>query len=199
VSDPNHIELNAQGIKALAHPLRVRLLALLRERGPSTATKLADLVGQSSGVTSYHLRQLAQNGFVEEADDLGNARDRWWRAIHRGSSLNGPAAREAPAESEAYLRAIAAFNAERVDRFLHELPSLPLEWDNSADLSDYSLRLTADETARLLRDMRQLIQSYRRDVPEEPAPEDAETVFVQTQIMPFLGRPHASQRTGAEA
>ena len=55
-----------RAIRALSHPLRVRLLDLLRFDGPSTATLLARRVGESSGATSYHLRQLARHGFIEE-------------------------------------------------------------------------------------------------------------------------------------
>ena len=51
--------LDASALKALAHPLRVRILDLLAERGPQTASSLAALIGESSGVTSYHLRALA--------------------------------------------------------------------------------------------------------------------------------------------
>src|SRR6478735_11898073 len=67
-------------LKALAHPLRVRLLGLLRTYGPSTATALARRVDQSSGVTSYHLRQLESSGFVVEDTERGNRRERWWKA-----------------------------------------------------------------------------------------------------------------------
>jgi DNA-binding transcriptional ArsR family regulator len=196
MTDPSHIQLTPQSIKALAHPLRVRLLWLLRERGPSTATRLAEIIGQSSGVTSYHLRQLAQHGFVIEDTERGNARDRWWKAAHRGSSVEAPAAREVPAETEVYMRAIAALYAERVDRWLYELPSLPQEWDDAADMSDYALRLTAEEAGNLLREMQRIIRSYRRDVPENPAPEGAEAVVLQMQLMPFIGLPTAAERTG---
>ncbi|MBU2662417.1 winged helix-turn-helix domain-containing protein [Actinoplanes bogorensis] len=74
-----------------AHPLRVRLLNLLRERGPSTASKLAELLGQSSGATSYHLRQLAAYGFVEDAG-CGTGRERWWQATSARTDLDAATA-----------------------------------------------------------------------------------------------------------
>src|SRR5689334_10789603 len=73
---------DVKAIRALAHPLRLRLLDLLRFEGPSTATKLAGLVGESSGATSYHLRMLAQYGYVEEAEATDN-RERWWKYRQR--------------------------------------------------------------------------------------------------------------------
>jgi DNA-binding transcriptional ArsR family regulator len=53
------VMLDPHNLRGLAHPLRVRLLGLLRSDGSSTATRLAERLGQSSGATSYHLRQLA--------------------------------------------------------------------------------------------------------------------------------------------
>jgi DNA-binding transcriptional ArsR family regulator len=179
--------MTPERIKALAHPLRVRLLWLLRERGPSTATRLAETLGQSSGLTSYHLRQLAQHGFVVEDTDRGNARDRWWRAAYRTSTMDAADARAVPEESEAYLRAISALHAERVDRWLAEIPTIPRAWDDAMDLSDYGLRLTPAEAADLLRELQDVIARYRRDLPDEPAPEGAEMVVLQLTLMPFLG------------
>ncbi|WP_051366215.1 helix-turn-helix domain-containing protein [Hamadaea tsunoensis] len=180
------INLSAQSLKGVAHPLRVRLLALLREEGPSTATRLAERIGQSSGVTSYHLRQLAVYGFVTDDAERGTGRERWWRAVHRGMSLDTPAAREAPAESEAYMRAVAAQYAERVDRWLYELPSMPEPWQEAIDLSNYWLRLTPEEGADLVTRVRALIGEYRRDDADEPVPDGMERVAVQVQVMPFV-------------
>src|SRR3712207_9501706 len=65
---------------------RSALLGLLRSEGPSTASKLGQRLGESSGSTSYHLRQLAALGFVEEVPGQGTARERWWRARHQNGS-----------------------------------------------------------------------------------------------------------------
>src|SRR4051794_33088457 len=75
--------LDAASLKALAHPLRLRLLRALRAHGPATSSGLGRRLGESSGATSYHLRQLARHGFVEEDTARGNGRDRWWRSVHR--------------------------------------------------------------------------------------------------------------------
>src|SRR5688500_20312710 len=57
---------DVRALRALAHPLRNRLLGQLRLHGPATASQLGRTVGESSGATSYHLRQLAAYGFVED-------------------------------------------------------------------------------------------------------------------------------------
>jgi len=183
--ESERIHLSAHTLKGIAHPIRVRLLGILRAEGPSTATKLAELIGQSSGVTSYHLRQLAQYGFVEEASELGNARERWWKASHRSTTLEAPAARQAPAESEAYMRAVATANAERIDRWLGEITAIPTEWDNAIGLNDYSLRLTAQEATEMLARLNEIVQGYRTYY-DEDVPAGAHRVDVQLNVMPII-------------
>src|SRR6201991_5338172 len=105
------IELDARTLRGLAHPLRVRILGLLRELGPATATTLAERLGQSTGATSYHLRILAQYGFVEDDPERNVGRERWWKAAHATTSID--LERDAPAvEAEGYLRAVAAQYAD---------------------------------------------------------------------------------------
>lgn len=75
------VRLGPHNLKGLAHPLRLQLLAALRQDGPATATLLAQRFNESTGATSYHLRQLARHGFIEP--DIAHAaggRERWWKA-----------------------------------------------------------------------------------------------------------------------
>ena len=186
MTTPDRIRLDPQTLRGVAHPLRVRLLGLLRQDGPSTASRLAERTGQSSGATSYHLRQLASYGFVVEEPALGAGRERWWRAVHRSSTMEAADVRSAPVEAEAYMRAVASEYADRVERWVGDLPALPTEWDQGATLSDWRLRLTADEAHRLLADLEAVIRSYRTDEPDGERPEGTERVILQLQLMPFL-------------
>lgn len=186
---PERQVLDPHNLRGLAHPLRVRLLGLLRDDGPSTATKLADRVGQSSGATSYHLRQLATYGFVvEDADHTGPGRERWWKAVSLRTELPGATAREASGEAEGFLRALAAEHFQQVDAFLSELPTIPAAWDESWALNDGLLRLTATEAKRFLRDVRDVVRRYRHELPgaEVDAPKGAERVVIQMQVLPRL-------------
>ena len=70
--------LGAAQLRALAHPIRFRILEVLRE-GPANSTVLARRLDESSGATSYHLRQLARFGLIEEDEAAGSGRERWWR------------------------------------------------------------------------------------------------------------------------
>jgi len=81
--------LDAAALKALAHPIRFQLVELLGEHGPSTASALGRQIGENSGSTSYHLRQLAAQHLIEEASELGSKRDRFWRVVPGGWTLEG--------------------------------------------------------------------------------------------------------------
>jgi DNA-binding transcriptional ArsR family regulator len=89
-------ELGPAALRALAHPLRIRILDLLPIRGPLTASKLGEIVGESSGSTSYHLRQLAKHGLVREVEGKGTARERWWERTPGGFSISN-AGKDSPA------------------------------------------------------------------------------------------------------
>ncbi len=79
--------LTPRRLRGLVHPIRLRLLTLLQEEGPATASQLGRRIGQSSGVTSYHLRILADRGFIDDDADRGNGRDRWWRSRYRTTAF----------------------------------------------------------------------------------------------------------------
>jgi DNA-binding transcriptional ArsR family regulator len=185
--EEKQIRLDATSLRGIAHPLRVRILGTLREYGPSTATRLAERLGQSTGATSYHLRQLAQYGFVIEEAGRGAGRERWWRAAHQRTIFDTRSVGEAAAETDAYLRGVAAAYAGRVDRWLGERPSLPAEWSQASTISDWSLWLTPTEAKELLEQLATLV-TRRPQRPQErgDAPAEARRVVIQLQVMPFV-------------
>ena len=73
--------IGAEALKAFAHPLRMAMYTALRNDGPATASMLGRALGESSGQTSYHLRQLERHGFVEDDPGHSGGRERWWRAV----------------------------------------------------------------------------------------------------------------------
>ncbi len=179
-------------MRGLAHPLRLRLRAELVERGPATATQLAARTGESSGATSYHLRQLASYGFVVDEPARGNGRERYWRAVHRASwfdlSLSELPEREVGAE---YLRAVASLYADRMVRFADSIGATPGElgagWGGSWDMSDWILHLDPGEAAELGRRFHELCAPYRQEADRPRA--GTRRVVVQFQIMPTAEEP----------
>jgi hypothetical protein len=173
VSDP-------RSLRGVAHPLRVRLLGLLRAYGPSTATRLAHLVGESSGATSYHLRQLAMYGFITEEPGRGAGRERWWRAVHRQTVLRPLPEGHNYAEVEGYLRAVAASYTDRIASWIGGLTTMPPEWANVGVLSDWHVRLSPQQARQLAEELRQLVERYQ----ELSTHAVVESVSVQVQVLP---------------
>ena len=160
-------------LRALAHPLRTGLLALLRSEGPSTASRLGQRLGESSGTTSYHLRQLAALGFVEEVTDQGTARERWWRALHRSTRwrtedlVDRPGGREVVEElthqSLSRQRRMLAAHAEQREE-------LEPAWRDAVSLNDWALHLSPEATAALTEELNGVLARWRaeREEPGQP-------------------------------
>ncbi|MEV5892602.1 ArsR/SmtB family transcription factor [Nonomuraea fuscirosea] len=187
MSDPDRsvVVLDAKGLRALAHPVRVQLVDLLRKHGPSTATRLAERLGVNSGTASYHLRRLGAAGFVEEDAERGNARERWWRSVHQMTRLSDEElARTEPEAVLAYMQSIVAMYGLRTQRAVNEMLTMPREWGNVLDLSSFALRLTPEEGRRLRGELEEVIARYRRDLPGEDGPEGSARVSVITQVLP---------------
>lgn len=156
------------GLKALSHPGRLRMLGLLRSEGPATATTLAARLGLNTGATSYHLRQLEKHGFVVEDEERGNGRDRWWRAAHTTTRTDlAPTTPEDHDTYEAYLHAVAVVYHERMLRSLEERQLLPAPWREIGDMSDWTLRLTPQRAEALVDAVHAMIDEYAED--DDPA------------------------------
>lgn len=181
------VDLDARSLRALAHPVRVQLLGELRKHGPSTATRLGERLGVSSGTASYHLRQLAGAGFVAEDTARGNARERWWRSEHHLTRMKGgDLVREEPEAAMTYIEAIEAANSEQLRGAVRNYPLLPPHWQEVFGLSDRAFRLTPAEAGELRRELEEIARRYRADVPEERAgaPAEAERVVLISYLLP---------------
>jgi predicted ArsR family transcriptional regulator len=179
--------VGARSLRGLAHPVRMRLLGILRVDGPSTATKLADRLGLASGATSYHLRQLAAYGFIVEDDTHGGGRERWWRAAHQATRLDmddlDDIAGDAGELTEVYLRSLAAVYRDQVERAINEWLTHPEPWRRAQGLHDFALRMTATELARFKEEVLELVSRYRLETGRSmDAPADSETVTVQFHV-----------------
>ena len=180
--------LDARSLRGLAHPLRMQLLDALRRGGPATASQLGERLGESSGATSYHLRQLASHGFVEDAPEHGKGRERWWRAVDQALFFDsaefegaGPEVRGA---AEFFLHEVANTHGRELSNWLSTRGDWPEGWARGSDMSDATLRLTPDLAAELVQKMHELINGYRDLVTDADTP-GAEQVRVHTHLFPL--------------
>jgi DNA-binding transcriptional ArsR family regulator len=171
-------------LRALAHPLRLRLLDQLRFAGPATATVLAGRLGQSSGATSYHLRQLAKYGFVEEDPGRGSRRERWWRHVpadFRFAPVSPPSGELRAASDD-----LARFQLDRDLRLLRGYLSQQERWPDWRDavlMSNSATHLTRAELAELGERLIEVVKRYSR--PAEARPPGAEPVALLMYGFPW--------------
>ena len=186
-------ELRLDQLKALTHPLRVALLKELRTNGPATATLLGTRLGESSGATSYHLRQLERHGFVEEAPDAGDGRERWWRPAFRGHRVEAARYLDDPehrAVLATYEANVADVYAGVAGEFLAHQDEWSRDWLEAVTMSDFRLRLTPKQLVRLMTVVEREIAKFER---YDSA--GAEAVSVLVQAFPRRARPFTEDGT----
>jgi predicted ArsR family transcriptional regulator len=154
------------------------LVGLLRTEGPLTATRAAELLGESSGTCSFHLRQLAKYGLVEEAGG-GTGREKPWRATTTTTDWDatGEGSPETAAATGLLNTVIAEQYFEQLARWLEASPGEPAEWQEAAMLGDRILYVTSAELDELRGRVRELMDEYfERQLRPELRPEGARLV-----------------------
>ena len=148
-------------LRAYAHPIRMKLVGLLRREGPHTATQAAEKVGESVPSCSFHLRQLAKYGLVERVPGA-DARERPWRATAHFTSWDSDSDDPEHAAAVDHLDAVVfARYAELVQAFLRRRQDEPREWQRVTGPSDYLVYVTPSELRELERRIDDLLEGYR--------------------------------------
>ena len=150
-----------RALRAYAHPVRMALVGLLRTEGPLTATRAAELLGESSGTCSFHLRQLAKYGLVEEAGG-GTGREKPWRATTTSTDWDaaGDGTPEGAAATGLLSSVIAEQYFEQLARWLEASPEEPGEWRQAAMLGNRVLYVTPAELEELNGRVRAMLDEY---------------------------------------
>jgi DNA-binding transcriptional ArsR family regulator len=180
------IELDAHGMRALAHPVRLAILTRLQQEGPQTATGLSQHVGASPSVTSWHLRHLAKHGLVRDAEALGNGRERWWEAASRGFRVvvDDEVGRRA---AQALRDAIDATEGDQVSDWRRDVePHLELEWLALSGQANTTILVTREELEQVEAAMEELLAPYvlRKDAPAVEVPDEARVVRIRRHVLP---------------
>jgi DNA-binding transcriptional ArsR family regulator len=171
--NPVHIRyersLSARELRGIAHPLRFRILELLRE-GPATASMLARELGESSGATSYHLRVLGSMKMIEELPDEGTRRERWWRRPDEVVLIESARAGD-PDYEAAGARMYEMFLArdeQAFERWLAVRERLPVELREAAFVGGINVYATEEELVELTQETLKLFDRFRRPAAERP-------------------------------
>jgi DNA-binding transcriptional ArsR family regulator len=188
LSDQGTYELqDVRALRALAHPLRGQLLASLRVDGPATASILGRRYGHSSANTSYHLRVLARDGFIEDDHERSHGRERWWRASHPTTTWSPATLEQDAATTEVareFLRRVGVDYARYFERWVDELGTWTPEWRDAALLTDRFLQLSPRQLANLTAEVDAVIARFAS---AEPDGDETAQVIAIVQAFPQRG------------
>ena len=178
--------LGAREVRALAHPLRLRMLESLADR-PATASMLARELGESSGATSYHLRALAAAGLILEDFDRRKGRERWWKRNPERVGLIS----SAPAEDPEYDAAVAQLESTMLGRDEEAIRRYIAcrsegrhtdEWRETAFIGGWMVYATQEEVNELSELVVRWLRARTR--PDKERDPDAPLVYLTYRAIP---------------
>ncbi|MFJ6618162.1 ArsR/SmtB family transcription factor [Kitasatospora sp. NPDC091335] len=182
-------------LKAFTNPLRMQLYRLLYAAGSATASQLAEQVDQAPSLVSYHLRKLAEQGFVTEASGRStDGRERWWQVASeegwgfRESDLAGTP--EGAAVVGTITRGLVDFRSAQYLAYLGQSAAWGREWTDAAFSSEWLLDLTAAELAEMEEELQAISRRWReRGKAARTAGDTAGREHVSVHLYGFPFRP----------
>jgi DNA-binding transcriptional ArsR family regulator len=185
LSEPRHLT-DPRALRAVTHPVRLSILEMLELHGALTATEAGELIGESPTTCSFHLRQLAKYGFVEEAGG-GAGRRRPWRLAARGMRITAKA--DDPEMSIAALALESLLVKRWMERFgewertrSHYAP----EWQEAGNISETVAYMTPDELTGLMSEVFALFCRYDARLANPAArPEGSRPIEMVAFAFPF--------------
>ena len=147
---------DAQTMRALSHPVRIAILETLSVEGPMTATEVGERIAESPTTCSFHLRQLAKYGFVEEAGG-GKGRARPWRMKTLNIAIRGHGDPEAELAADVLAGMFVERQRDRYQTWQDTKAAYSSEWREAAGESEYVIYLTAAELKQLRDEVSELV------------------------------------------
>jgi hypothetical protein len=173
---------DARRLRALTHPVRIALIGKLVLHGPLTAAEASELIDEPPSTCSFHFRQLAKYGVVEEAGG-GKGRAKPWRMTTTGFSVT---AREDPASQlaeDALIRMVRERQFERYRTWLQTRASYPPRWRDAGDDSEYVFHLTVEELEQLSSDLTAILMPLFQKRMADPSKRPPGSVPVQLLLL----------------
>ncbi|MBO3664085.1 ArsR/SmtB family transcription factor [Microbacterium stercoris] len=180
--------LGVAELRALGHPLRMRIFDILSQHGPQTSSTLAELTGESSGSTSYHLRILAKQDLIREIPERSVGRERWWERPRGQTSWGDTEETRTPAGRAALQAATSEFhrlrNEDTTDFFTRRVDREPEEWRDVSSSFTTTTRMTAAQLGELAERIEALItEAGERHRDQEG--DDVRVVSIRADLFPL--------------
>jgi DNA-binding transcriptional ArsR family regulator len=173
---------DARRLRALTHPVRIALIGKLVLHGPLTAAEASELIDEPPSTCSFHFRQLAKYGVVEEAGG-GNGRAKPWRMTTTGLSVT---ARDDPASQlaeNALVRMVRERQFERYRTWLQTRAGYPPRWREAGEDSEYVCYLTVEELEQLSSELTAILMPLFEQRMADPSKRPPGSVPVQLLLL----------------
>ena len=188
---------DARTLRALAHPVRVALIEELTVHGAMTATEVGERIGETPTTCSFHLRQLAKYGFVEEAGG-GKGRARPWRMTSIGMDIHiAGEDPEAQMASDAVMRVFRERSLARFHEWQRAKAAYPREWRQVANNSDYVLYATPDEIKQVNEELHAVLMRFHERL-RDPAKRPPGALPVETLLLSYPIEPPSPAGDGED-
>jgi DNA-binding transcriptional ArsR family regulator len=180
--------LDVAALRALGHPLRMQILNILGQHGPQTSSTLAELTGESSGSTSYHLRILARQDLIREIPERSTGRERWWERPQGSTSWGDTDDTRSPAGRAALQAATSEFhrlrNEETIDYFTRRADREPEQWRDVSTSLTTTARMTPRQLAELTEQVEALILDAGARYRDQEG-DDVRAVTIRADLFPL--------------
>jgi hypothetical protein len=182
-TDQNHAALR---LRALAHPLRWKLLDLIVREGTATATRCSEVTRESVASCSYHLNILGKYGYLEAV--RGTGKDKPWRSTSLHQDLAAPSLDiEDQLASEAATEAFLEHEFARARASRRQLGTEPGEWQRASGLGGATIWVSAEELDHITKELTGILRRYAQrseDASLRPAGARESRVFFYTAASP---------------
>jgi DNA-binding transcriptional ArsR family regulator len=185
---------DAKTMRALSHPVRIALLEMLGVEGPMTATEVGERIGESPTTCSFHLRQLAKYGLVEEAGG-GKGRARPWRMKTLDIRIGAHDDPEAELAADVLSGMVLERQRDRYRTWQDTKAAYPAEWRKAAGESDVVLYLTAEELKQLRDELSELLRPLAQERDADPAKRPPGSAPVEVVLLSYPLSPPADTQT----
>jgi DNA-binding transcriptional ArsR family regulator len=184
-------------LRALAHPLRLKLLGFIGLSGTLTATEAAGGLKVTPAAASYHLRSLAKYGFIEDAGGA-SWRERPWRLSRSGASFGWDSGADDPA-ARALTGVVYAEWLEHIRRYQAQRERYPADVRQASGGTEFVLFASTDEVVGVRERIKEILEPFRRRIDPAQRPPDALPIEILVFTHPLLPPGEADAAHDADA
>lgn len=176
----------SDAVRALGHPVRLRILGHLWRHGASTVTEIARAEDLSTASVSYHAHRLAKARFIERADELVQGKEKPWRTVSESyTASHGRSDRES---LSALRHAVVADDSRRVQGVISDWDTLAEDWQRASFFASRGFFLSSSELSRVVQVLLETLSPFESRSRDDK-PEDAVPVRLMLYGFPEIDRP----------